>query len=50
MQSLADGGGICISGAVYEHIKNELTLWHEYLRKQGLPRKKKTKQQFKTLP
>ena len=24
VQSLADGGGICISGMVYEHIKNKL--------------------------
>ncbi len=31
--SLADGGGICISGTVYEHIKNKLTLRYEYLGK-----------------
>jgi TolB-like protein/Flp pilus assembly protein TadD len=34
VQSLADGGGICISGTVYEHIKNKLTLRCEYLGKQ----------------
>ena len=34
MESLADGGGLCISGIVYEHIKNKLTLRYEYLGKQ----------------
>jgi adenylate cyclase len=34
VQSLADGGGLCISGTVYEHIKNKLTLRYEYLGKQ----------------
>jgi len=34
MQSLADRGGLCISGTVYEHIKNKLTLRYEYLGKQ----------------
>jgi adenylate cyclase len=36
MQSLADGGSICISGTVYEHIKNKLTLRYEYLGKQRI--------------
>jgi TolB-like protein len=36
VQSLADGGGICISGAVYEHIKNKLALRYEYLGKQRI--------------
>jgi len=34
VQSLADRGGICVSGTVYEHIKNKLTLRYEYLGKQ----------------
>jgi adenylate cyclase len=34
MQNLADGGGLCISGTVYEHIKSKLTLQYEYLGKQ----------------
>ncbi|HUL21262.1 MAG TPA: adenylate/guanylate cyclase domain-containing protein, partial [Thermodesulfobacteriota bacterium] len=34
VQSLADGGGLCISGTVYEHIKSKLTLRYEYLGKQ----------------
>ncbi len=36
MQSLADGGSLCISGTVYEHIKNKLTLRCEYLGKQRI--------------
>ena len=31
LESLAEPGGICVSGTVYEHIKNKLTLWDEYL-------------------
>jgi len=30
VQSLAEGGGICISGMVYDHIKNKLALGYEY--------------------
>src|SRR2546426_4458735 len=29
LESLAEGGGICISGTVYEHIKNKLALRYE---------------------
>jgi TolB-like protein/class 3 adenylate cyclase len=36
MQSFADGGGVCISGTVYEHIKNKLALRYEYLGKQRI--------------
>jgi len=31
VEGLADGGGICISGTVYEHIKNKLALGYQYL-------------------
>ena len=31
LEGLAEPGGICISGTVYEHIKNKLALWNEYL-------------------
>lgn len=34
MESLADGGGICISGTVYDHIENKLRLGYEYLGEQ----------------
>src|SRR5215475_14817297 len=29
LESLAEGGGICISGTVYEHVKNKLALRYE---------------------
>ncbi len=31
LEGLAEPGGICISGTVYEHVRNKLTLWDEYL-------------------
>jgi adenylate cyclase len=31
LEALAEPGGICISGTVYEHIRSKLTLWNEYL-------------------
>jgi len=31
VEGLADGGGICISGTVYEHVKNKLALGYQYL-------------------
>jgi TolB-like protein/class 3 adenylate cyclase/Tfp pilus assembly protein PilF len=34
LESLAEPGGICISGLVYSHIKNKLKLEYEYLGKQ----------------
>ncbi|MBI3800674.1 MAG: adenylate/guanylate cyclase domain-containing protein, partial [Deltaproteobacteria bacterium] len=34
LESLADAGGICISGTVHEHIKNKLTLNYEDLGEQ----------------
>ncbi len=36
VQSLADGGGICISGTGYDHIKNKLTLGYEYVGEQAV--------------
>src|SRR5437879_5940552 len=34
LEALAEPGGICISGTVYEHIKNKLALGYEYLGEQ----------------
>jgi adenylate cyclase len=31
LEALADGGGICLSGTVYEHVKNKLPLQYEDL-------------------
>jgi adenylate cyclase len=31
LEGLAEPGGICISGTVYEHVRSKLTLWNEYL-------------------
>ena len=34
VQSLAEAGGICISGTVYDHIKNKLAFGYEYVGEQ----------------
>jgi TolB-like protein len=34
VQSLAEGGGVCISGTVHEHIKNKLAFSYEYVGEQ----------------
>ena len=34
VEGLAAAGGICISGTVYEHVKNKLSLEYEYLGEQ----------------
>jgi adenylate cyclase len=34
MESLADGGGICISGTVYDQVKNKLPLGYQFLGEQ----------------
>ena len=31
IESLAEGGGICISGTAYDHVKNKLDLEYEFL-------------------
>jgi adenylate cyclase len=31
LESLADAGGICVSGSVYKQVKNKLTLGYEFL-------------------
>ena len=34
IESLADGGGVCISGTAYDHVKNKLSLIYENLGEQ----------------
>ncbi len=34
LESLAIPGGICISGTVYDHVKNKVALGYEYLGEQ----------------
>jgi len=34
LESLADAGGICISGTAYDHVENKLSLGYEYLGEQ----------------
>jgi adenylate cyclase len=36
MEGLAEGGGICISGTVYDQVKDKLTLRYDYLGKQKI--------------
>ena len=36
VQSLAEGGGICISGTVYDQVENRLKLGYEYLGEQSV--------------
>ena len=36
VQSLADGGGICISGTAYDQVENKLGLGYEYLGEQSV--------------
>src|SRR5215471_11998713 len=34
LEALADGGGICLSGTVYDQVENKLVLGYEYLGEQ----------------
>ena len=36
MESLADGGGICISGTAFDQVRNKLELGYEYLGEQAV--------------
>jgi adenylate cyclase len=49
MESLADGGGICISGTVYDHIENKLSFGYEYLGEQAVKNIAKPVRVFRVL-
>jgi len=49
MESLADGGGICISGTVYDHIENKLPLAYDYLGEQTVKNIAKPVRVYKVL-
>jgi adenylate cyclase len=49
MESLADGGGICISGTVYDHIENKLSLAYNYLGEQTVKNIAKPVRVYKVL-
>jgi len=36
IESLAEGGGICISGTVYDHVENKLSLDYDYQGEQSV--------------
>jgi adenylate cyclase len=36
LESLSEAGGICISGTVYDHVENKLSLGYEYLGEQSV--------------
>jgi len=49
LESLADGGGICISGTVYDQIENKLTLAYDYLGEQTVKNIAKPVRVYKVL-
>jgi len=49
VQSLADGGGICISGTTFDHVENKLQLGYEYLGEQTVKNIAKPVRVYKVL-
>jgi TolB-like protein/thioredoxin-like negative regulator of GroEL len=49
VESLAEPGGICISGTVFEHIENKLPLGYEYLGEQSVKNISKRVRVYKVL-
>src|SRR5208337_1149509 len=49
VQSLAEGGGICISGTVHEHIKNKLAFSYEYVGEQVVKNIKEPVKMYRVL-
>ncbi|MGD1152147.1 MAG: tetratricopeptide repeat protein [Syntrophales bacterium] len=50
IQNLADAGGICLSGIVYEQIKDKLELRYEYIGKQTVKNIAKPVRIYRVLP
>ena len=50
IQILADAGGICLSGIVYEQIKDKLELRYEYIGKQTVKNIAKPVRVYRVLP
>ena len=50
LESLADPGGICISGAVHEYLQNKLTLSYEDLEEQQVKNIAKPVRVFRVMP
>jgi hypothetical protein len=49
MESLAEGGGICISGTAYDQVENKLGLSYEYLGEQTVKNIAKPVRVYKAL-
>ena len=49
MEGLAEGGGICISGTVYDHIEGKLALKYEYLGEKAVKNIKKPVRVYRVL-
>ena len=49
VESLADAGGICVSGTVFGHVANKLPLGYEYLGKQSVKNISKPVRVYKVL-
>ena len=49
MESLAEGGGICISGTVYDQVKNRIGLEYEYLGEQSVKNISQTVRVYRVL-
>jgi adenylate cyclase len=49
VESLAEAGGICVSGTVFEHIENKLPLGYEYLGEQSVKNITKPVRVYKVL-
>ena len=50
LESMADAGGICISGSAYDQIKNKLALGYEYLGEHEVKNIKEPVRVYKILP